>query len=111
MNFVIQQWKNLLIITRVLSVGNYKINCHSMYWHVYFLRYSKGGFYDELNHFQKSKFNFTIDHFEFLNEIEAEHATSPQDYTKRYDAVVKAVQSVVPNMKFVGLVSNIQIEN
>ena len=67
--------------------------------------YAKGGFHDELNKRHESKYNYKLDHFEFLNEVESEHQTSREEYTKRYDAVVKAVQSVVPDMKFVGLVS------
>jgi hypothetical protein len=41
--------------------------------------------------------------WEVLNEIEAEHKTTPEDYTKRYDAIVEGIRKVSPNTQFMGL--------
>ena len=38
-----------------------------------------------------------------LNEVEAEHHTTPEDYTQRYDAIVEGIHKVSPETKFVGL--------
>ena len=38
-----------------------------------------------------------------LNEVDSEHHTSPEDYTKRYDFIVEGVRQASPDTKFVGL--------
>lgn len=65
--------------------------------------YAKGGFTDELGKFHASGHHFILPYWEVFNEIEAEHQTTPQQYTQRYDAVVEAIHRVSPQTKFVGL--------
>jgi hypothetical protein len=38
-----------------------------------------------------------------LNEVDHEHATTPEDYTKRYDWIVDGIRKVSPQTKFVGM--------
>ncbi|PYX98872.1 MAG: hypothetical protein DMG63_10670 [Acidobacteria bacterium] len=38
-----------------------------------------------------------------LNEVEAEHSTTPEQYTERYDAIVEGIRKVSPQTKFMGL--------
>jgi len=38
-----------------------------------------------------------------LNEPDLEHSTTPEAYTKRYDAIVTAIHKVSPNTRFVGM--------
>jgi len=68
--------------------------------------YVEGGFVDEGGRFIPG-FNYTISHFEVLNEIEGEHSLSPQLYTQVYDAIVSGIRRWAPvgsaNMKFMGL--------
>ena len=42
----------------------------------------------------KSGHHFKFDYWQVFNEIEAEHSTTPEQYSQRYDAVVKAVRKV-----------------
>lgn len=65
--------------------------------------YTKGGFTDELGRWHASGHHFHIDYWEALNEIDLEHTMTPEQYTRRYDAIVEAIQRVQPDMKFVGL--------
>jgi hypothetical protein len=65
--------------------------------------YHNGGFTDELGKYHKSGYHFPIPYWEVLNEPEAEHSTTIEDYTKRYDAIVKAVRKVLPGTKFVAM--------
>jgi hypothetical protein len=65
--------------------------------------YSQGGFTDELGVRHNSGYHYDIAWWEVLNEVEAEHQTTPQQYTERYDAIVSAIHEVSPNTKFVGL--------
>jgi hypothetical protein len=65
--------------------------------------YTQGGFTDEYGRRHESGHHYRIDYWEVLNEIELEHALSPQLYTRLYDAVVEAVRKVDPRIKFVGL--------
>jgi hypothetical protein len=37
------------------------------------------------------------------NEIDFEHYTSVEEYTRRYDAIVNAIRKINPQMQFVGL--------
>ena len=50
-----------------------------------------------------SGYHYKFAIWEVLNEVEAEHKTTPEDYTKRYDAMVEAIHKVSPETKFMGL--------
>ncbi len=65
--------------------------------------YTKGGFADENGKRHESGNHYTFPYWEVLNEIESEHTTTPEDYTKRYDAIVDGIRKVSPNTKFMGL--------
>ena len=65
--------------------------------------YTQGGFTDELGKRHASGHHFQIDYWEVLNEPDLEHRTTPEQYTRRYDAIVEAIRRVQPGMKFVGL--------
>jgi hypothetical protein len=63
--------------------------------------YTRGGFTDEAGKFHKSDHGFEIPYWEVFNEME--HYETPEQYTRRYDAVVAAIRKVSPRTKFVGL--------
>lgn len=65
--------------------------------------YVGGGFTDEAGQRHDSGHHFQIPYWEVLNEVDAEHSMTPEQYTARYDAIVSAVRRVAPHMKFVGL--------
>ena len=65
--------------------------------------YTHGGFTDENGKRHESGYHYRIPYWEVLNEIDFEHNTSPQDYTKRYDAIVEGIRKVSPQTKFMGL--------
>jgi len=65
--------------------------------------YTQGGFTDEAGKRHDSGYHYSIPYWEVLNEIEFEHHMSPATYTRVYDSVVKAIQRVAPQTKFVGL--------
>jgi hypothetical protein len=65
--------------------------------------YTQGGFTDEYGEWHKSGHHYKIEYWEALNEIELEHAMSPQTYTRVYDAMVNAIHKVSPQTKFVGM--------
>jgi len=65
--------------------------------------YTKGMFTDEFGQVHKNGHMFNIPMWEVFNEIDSEHAMTPQYYTQIYDVVVKSIQKVQPNMEFVGL--------
>ena len=65
--------------------------------------YSQGGFTDENGLRHNSGYHFPIPIWEVLNEPDFEHATTPQQYTERYDAIVGAIHKVSPDTKFMGL--------
>lgn len=65
--------------------------------------YARGGFQDELGARHESGHHYEIAWWEVLNEADAEHNTTPQQYTERYDAIVSAIHEVSPQTKFVGL--------
>jgi hypothetical protein len=65
--------------------------------------YTKGGFTDENGKKHDSGYHYTFPYWEVLNEVEAEHHTTPEDYTQRYDAMVEGIHKVSPETKFVGL--------
>ena len=65
--------------------------------------YTKSGFIDENGKKHESGYHYTFPYWEVLNEIDFEHNTTPEDYTKRYDAIVEGIRKVSPNTKFMGL--------
>jgi hypothetical protein len=65
--------------------------------------YVNGGFTDENGKFHSSGYHYQIPYWEVLNEVESEHRMTVQQYTLRYDAIVKAIAAVSPSTKFVGL--------
>ncbi len=65
--------------------------------------YTQGGFTDEFGVWHESGHHFKIDYWEVLNEPDFEHDTTAGQYTARYDAIVAAIRSVNPDLKFVGL--------
>ncbi|KAK0108098.1 hypothetical protein ONS95_002919 [Cadophora gregata] len=65
--------------------------------------YVKGGFTDECGVYHYSGHSYTIEYWEVLNEIEAEHSMSAAFYSQVYDVIVEAVHKVSPETKFVGL--------
>jgi hypothetical protein len=69
--------------------------------------YVDGGFTDEAGIYHPSGHHHKIDYWEVLNEIESEHALSPEMYTKIYDEIVEGVRRVSPNTKFSGLVLSV----
>jgi hypothetical protein len=65
--------------------------------------YTQGGFKDELGMEHTSHHRYKIDYWEVFNEVDFEHKMTPKQYTQRYDAVVSAIRSVNPEIKFVAL--------
>jgi hypothetical protein len=65
--------------------------------------YTKGGFTDENGKRHESGNHYTFPYWEVLNEIDFEHSTTPQDYAKRYDAIVEGIRKVSPTTKFMGI--------
>lgn len=65
--------------------------------------YVKGGFTDERGAFHNSGHHFSLPLYEVLNEVDAEHTTSPEAYARRYDAIVSGIRAVSPDTKFIGL--------
>lgn len=72
--------------------------------------YTRGGFTDELGKYHESGHHFPLPWWEVLNEPELEHNTAPEDYTKRYDAIVKAIREVSPETKFIGMATPVYWE-
>ena len=65
--------------------------------------YTKGGFTDENGKRHESGYHYTFPYWEVLNEVDAEHTTTPEDYTKRYDFIVEGIRKVSPQTKFMGM--------
>ncbi len=65
--------------------------------------YTQGGFTDEAGRRHESGYRNDIPIWEVLNEVEAEHSTTPEDYTLRYDAIVSGIRRVSPQTRFMGL--------
>ena len=65
--------------------------------------YTKGGFEDENGKKHESGYHYKFPYWEILNEVEAEHSTTPEQYTERYDAIVEGIRKVSPDTKFVGM--------
>jgi len=65
--------------------------------------YTKGGFTDEYGKRHESGNHYSIPYWEVLNEVDFEHRMTPQTYTRLYDAIVRAMKKVQPELKFVGV--------
>jgi len=65
--------------------------------------YVDGGFTDENGVQHQSGYHYQFPVWEVLNEVEFEHSTTPQDYVKRYDAIVAGIRSASPDTKFMGM--------
>ena len=65
--------------------------------------YVNGGFTDENGKRHESGYHYRLPVWEVLNEPELEHATTPEQYTERYDAIVEGIHRVSPETKFMGL--------
>ena len=65
--------------------------------------YVNGGFTDENGVRHESGYHYKFPVWEVLNEVEGEHSTTPEDYTKRYDAMVEGIHRVSPDTKFMGM--------
>jgi hypothetical protein len=65
--------------------------------------YTKGGFTDEYGKRHESGYHYSIPYWEVLNEVDFEHRMTPQTYTRLYDAIVRAMKKVQPELKFVGV--------
>ena len=65
--------------------------------------YVDGGFTDENGARHESGYQYKFPVWEVLNEPESEHRTTPEQYTRRYDAIVSAIHKVSPDTKFMGM--------
>ena len=65
--------------------------------------YVNGGFSDENGVRHESGYHYKLPVWEVLNEVDFEHATTPEQYAARYDAIVSAIHKVSPETKFMGL--------
>lgn len=65
--------------------------------------YTRGGFKDEYGRWHQSGHHYIIPYWEVLNEPDLEHLTTAAQYTRRYDAIVEAIQKVDTKIKFIGL--------
>ena len=65
--------------------------------------YTNGGFTDENGVRHTSGYHYSLPYWEVLNEVEAEHNMTPEQYTARYDAIVSAIHAVSPATKFMGM--------
>lgn len=73
--------------------------------------YTQGGFTDEFGKRHQSGHRFKIDYWGVLNEVDIEHATTPEQYNARYDAIVETVRRVNPDIKFAGLMLALPTKN
>ena len=65
--------------------------------------YVDGGFKDENGVRHNSGYQYDLPIWEVLNEVDFEHKMTPEQYTRRYDAIVSAIHKVSPATKFMGL--------
>lgn len=65
--------------------------------------YTRGGFTDELGQRHESGHHFSVPYWEVMNEPDLEHDPSPEAYTRLYDAIVREMRAVQPDLKFVGM--------
>jgi Glycosyl hydrolases family 39 len=73
--------------------------------------YTKGGFTDEFGKKHESGYHYSIPYWEVLNEVDSEHQTTPENYTKIYDVTVAAMRAVDPSIKFVGMAVALPSQN
>ena len=64
--------------------------------------YANGGFTDENGKRHESGYHFNMPVWEVLNEPDLEHATTPEQYTERYDAIVEGIRRVQPGNEIHG---------
>ena len=57
----------------------------------------------DVGRFVASGYRYNIPWWEVLNEVDAEHSTSPEDYALRFDVITEAIAEVAPATKFVGI--------
>jgi hypothetical protein len=65
--------------------------------------YVNGGFMDENGVRHESGYHYKFPVWEVLNEVESEHQMTPEQYTKRYDAIVEGIHRVSPETRFMGM--------
>jgi len=65
--------------------------------------YVDGGFTDEDGVRHESGYHYKFPVWEVLNEVESEHTTTPEYYTKEYDAMVEGIRRASPDTKFMGM--------
>jgi hypothetical protein len=65
--------------------------------------YVDGGFTDEAGVRHESGYHYNFPVWEVLNEVESEHRMTPEQYTARYDAIVKGIHRVSPGTRFMGM--------
>jgi hypothetical protein len=65
--------------------------------------YVNGGFKDENGVQHDSGYHYKLPAWEVLNEVESEHSTTPELYTKEYDAIVDGIHRASPDTKFMGM--------
>jgi hypothetical protein len=65
--------------------------------------YVNGGFTDENGVRHESGYHYKLPVWEVLNEVDFEHAMTPEQYTARFDAIVSAIHAVSPDTKFMGM--------
>ena len=65
--------------------------------------YVNGGFTDENGVRHASGYHYKFPVWEVLNEVESEHKMTPEQYTKRYDAIVEGIHRVSPETRFMGM--------
>ena len=58
--------------------------------------YVNGGFTDENGVRHESGYHYKFPVWEVLNEVDSEHSMTPENYTKRYDAIVEAIIASAP---------------
>jgi glycosyl hydrolase family 39 (putative alpha-L-iduronidase) len=73
--------------------------------------YVNGGFTDENGVRHDSGYHYKLPIWEVLNEVDFEHAMTPEQYTARYDAIVSAIHAVSPDTKFMGMAIAIPGDN
>lgn len=65
--------------------------------------YVRGGFTDENGTVHHSGYHFKFPVWEVLNEVEAEHSMTAEQYSQRYDFIVEGIRKASPHTKFMGM--------
>jgi hypothetical protein len=65
--------------------------------------YTNGGFTDEAGKRHDSGYHYSIPMWEVLNEVDFEHDTKADTYTRMYDSIVESIRKVKPETKFMGM--------